>query len=404
MRILIFEPDSHGHRLTAVRVLLEALLELRATSGCELQIDIACGVGARETPEFKAQLGPLRGEFEVLDVEAVAYGSRPSQIGREKAFALTRLLRERRHDHLYVPYGDGLVQTLALTRGGFSRRLKAEAVLMRGSFAYPQRSRLRAEASLIAARLAPFDRLHLIDPFAYRALRRRMIGASFRFRLMPDPTPATAGTDREDARRALRLKHGGRIVGCVGLMDERKGIPLLIAAFKAATLLPSDRLLLAGGCSEAVRELVRSSNDNRIDVIDRYLSEHELNMAVSAIDLMVTPYPGFVGSVSMCIRAAGASRKVLGDDEGWMGYVIPAFELGWTCNVNSSSVLAREIERRLPEASASDNAPARTPFVAYHQPSNVRAHWMALLRERLGLPADPRGIEWPDASFARAAE
>jgi hypothetical protein len=33
-------------------------------------------------------------------------------------------------------------------------------------------------------------------------------------------------------------------------------------------------------------------------------------------------------------------------------------------------------------------------FVAFHGAANFRAHWLARLRERLGLAADPSLIPW----------
>ncbi|MGE0803771.1 MAG: hypothetical protein AB7G13_05680 [Lautropia sp.] len=403
VHILIYEPDYKGHRLTAVRVLLESLLEMESESGRRFDIVVTTGHEAIRSREFEIQLEPISACFRLNAVEGVDYGASPARIAAAKARELLRILRAGTYDHLYVPYGDGLVQWLGMLRLTGCLRwpadLVAEAVLMRGTFAYTGRLRSRSVLALAACRSAPFRHLHLIDPFAFARLPRWR-GLRSKVDLMPDPTPAVAGTDRLTARRLLGLPEGGRYVGCAGQIDERKGIPALIEAFRRAALLPTDRLLLAGRCSDGVRKRLHAVGDGRIVVLDRYLTEAELHNAVSAIDLIVTPYPNFVGSVSICIRAAGAGRMCLGDESGWMGYVIPRFELGATCAVSDVGALARAIERHLPGAVGYvADGRART-FASFFQPSNTNAHWTALLRRRLGLRPDPRKMSWPDPAPA----
>lgn len=400
-RVLIFEPDHLGHRLSTVRTLIDSLQPLGEAARRAIEITVALSADAPASAEYRQQIRDVAACFETVVIPTLPYGSAPNRIASVKADALQDLLGQRRFDHLYVPYGDGLVQWLGLRRmRGGSRRppsMTAEAVLMRSDFAY-RAFGPRAWVNLAAIQASPFDRLHLIDPVAFQALGRLPARWRRRLSLMPDPTPATAGVSRESARRALGLPLEGRYVGCVGYQDERKGIPALVAAFGRMQAGDGDLLLLAGRQSPAVRSLLASCDDRRIISLDRYLTEEELDQAVSALDLMVTPYTGFDGSASICIRAAGAGRKVLAGRNGWMGAVVPQFDLGWVCDVEDVECLGTAMARHLPEATAFQGDTRMSAFCRYHQPANVSAHWTSFLRQRLGLsPADAAEttLPWP---------
>ena len=397
-RVLIFEPDHLGHRLSTVRTLIDSLQALREATRRRIVVTVALSADAVTSAEYRQQIHDVQARFETLTVPTLPYGAAPNRIAAVKADALQALLGEHCFDHLYVPYGDGLVQWLGLRRlrggGRLPPSLTAEAVLMRSGFAY-RRSGPRAWLNLVAIQASPFDRLHVIDPVAFQALERLPRSLRRRLSLMPDPTPAERGVPREVARQALGLPVSGRYVGCVGYQDERKGIPALVAAFGRMRAEPDDRLLLAGSQSPAVRALLATKDDPRIISLDRYLTEDELTQAVSALDLMVTPYTGFDGSASICIRAAGAGRKVLAGRNGWMGSVVPQFDLGWVCEVEDVDSLSAAMARHLPQATAFQGDTRMASFCRYHQPANVSAHWTRLLRERLGLPGTDAALPWP---------
>lgn len=410
-RVLIFEPDHLGHRLSTVRTLVDSLQPLREArqreatqreaAAREVELVVALSVDAPASAEYQQQIREVETRFETLVVPTLPYGTSPNRIAAAKCDALLALLAAHRFDHLYVPYGDGLVQWLGLRRLRGAARLPegltAEAVLMSSGFAY-RPAGPRTLPNLLAIQASPFDRLHLIDPIAFKALERLPAWLRRGLTLMPDPTPAETGVTRESARRALGLPLQGRYVGCVGYQDERKGIPGLVAAFARMQAGPDDRLLLAGRQSAGVRTLLERNDDRRIISLDHYLTEAQLTQAVSALDLMVTPYTGFDGSASLCIRAAGAGRKVLAGRNGWMGAVVPQFDLGWVCDVENLDSLTAAMTRHLPEAAAFTADTRMTPFCRYHQPANVSAHWTSLLRERLGLPGLDASLPWPGTS------
>jgi glycosyltransferase involved in cell wall biosynthesis len=402
MNVLIYEPDFAGHRLTGVRVLLEALLEL---GRLDVAITVALGEGGRESKPFEVQLAALANRFKL---RTVPYASRGSVRGdaQAKARALVDLLRAGQFQHIYMPYADGVTQVLGV-RGlvpfsgyRFPKDVVGEGLTMRGGYAYPGASRGKSWATLTAYGLSPWKRIHLIDPIPFRWIRKNKPGLLRKASLLADPIDTRPGIDRATARRNLGLPESGRLVGCVGMIDQRKGGDLLVKAFASAKLNEDDRLLLGGKQDAAVKQVVAQLDPavrSRVIEFDRYLSEDELHWATCALDLMATPYPGFIGSASIVIRAAVAGRRVLAADTGWMGYVVPKFGLGRVVNVFDHAKLARAIEEELPLAVTHVAPESARQLASFYSIDNVRAGWTSLIRERLGMPQREGRVNWPDS-------
>jgi len=162
-------------------------------------------------------------------------------------------------------------------------------------------------------------------------------------------------------------------------MDERKGIDRLVRAFAAARLRDDDRLLLAGRLSESLRRLIQADfadliSRDRLVLMDRYLTDDELCASVTAMDLICTPYPRHVGSASIVIRAAATGRPTLGVDYGWIGFVIPRFQLGWTCAVDAIPDLAMALARALDQAAGFRLSAAGRRFVDFIRSRIFRRH------------------------------
>lgn len=401
MRILIFEPDHRGHHFPYLRLLVPALRQLSK------DIIVSTNPDARTSPEFAAHLSHLADCF-TLDPTVVDRGASPLKSAIARAGAFERVVRVHRPDHVFIPYADGLTQMLGTRRlmGRYCvpRGVETEALLMRGRFAYPAsdfRDSVRAWTSWALTRLAPWHVLHHLDPVPFARIRKAGGSLARRSHLMPDPIDPLPEMDPSDARRRLGLELDGRYVGCCGMIDSRKGADLLIRAFAAAKLRPDDRLLLAGRFSPDVRRLVDTdyadlARSGRICVLDRYLSNDELDAAVIALDVMCTPYPRHIGSASIIIRAAAAGRPVVANSFGWMGFIVNRFQLGRTCNVLDANELTAAIESALAEAAGYRPSEAARRLVAYHTPDNFRACWTARIRQRLGLAGIPelRSWEW----------
>jgi glycosyltransferase involved in cell wall biosynthesis len=400
MRVLVFDATrGGGHAFNYHRLLLPALASLSD------DVTVVANQDVLALPSTQFHLRSLPPNIRWDGSVPTASGS---QLNRQLVArrALKEALRKHRPDHLYVPTADSLSQVLGCTalvdRREFHAGLEAEAVLHRCGFAYPApswRKRLLYRVGYWAHSRAPWTRLHNVDLIAYEWIQRRGGELARRNRFLPDPIEDWPEVDRHEARRRLGLADDGPWLGCVGAIDTRKGIDLLLAAFKAATLPASARLFLGGQHHPYIRQLLETDyadlvRSQRVVSLDRYLTVDELGDAIGAMDLVCTPYARQIAIASIVLRAAAARRPVLATDFGWCGRVVPAFQLGWTCNVQNTGQFARAITSRLEPAAEWRRTPAAEQLVRFHSPQNFAATFTARLCERMGRPTLPGLVAW----------
>jgi len=394
MRVLVFEPDHSGHHFNYLRLLLPALTKL----GVEVIAAVAEDAPGRD--EFRTHLRQLPPGVAISPTLRYPTGG-PMRAAMQSREMLMIALRRLRPDHVYIPYADGLTQIVGALDGwrgaAFPGTIEIEALLMRGGFAYPSqglKSRVSKLATLACVGLSPWSRLHFIDPVAFEFIKQRGGQLAHRSRLMPDPVEVPHVRNKAESRRLLGIPMGGRYIGCFGVLDERKGTDLLLKAFASADLGESDNLLLIGRLSPAIRGLLDQINTSQgsrrqIITLDRYATDEELQLGLSACDLVATPYPRHIGSASIVIRAAAAGRPVIAGDFGWMRAVVPRFQLGWTCDVSDLALFARSIRLALDASSNFAPSDVAQRFARFHSPANFAAAWTSRLRERLSLPQLP---------------
>jgi hypothetical protein len=409
MRVLIFEPDSTGHRLHHVRNILLALQD------CSQEITIALGAKAAESPEFSVHLADVSGNV-TIDCWMPPFSGDLIKGGLQRAQMLRESIRRSRAQWVYVPYADGLSQLLGARRmlmlPSIPHDVFAEGLMMRGGFAYPQpsmRSKLAANLSWWSACRAPWTVMHILDPIVYDKIQEQGGRRADWCRLMPDPVEVPESDDRAAARHRLGLARDGQIIGCVGIIDSRKGMDLLINAFAAANLGPQVRLLLAGKHDRTIVELLSGSHaalvqQGRIISMNRILETQSMLDALTAMDVVGAIYPRHIGSASIAIRAAAAQRPVLASNFGWLGAIVPRFGLGWTCDATNPAELQQAIASALQRAADFRRSEAAGRFVAFHSIENFRAHWTAEIRRHLNLPQSTELRTWQWASGSGATE
>lgn len=405
MTVMIFELSHSGHRYTYVRLLVTALLELRAGTGQDIRIVVVLTGDGCRSEQFKAQLAPLMESagpavtIKVCDLDGVK--RKEWAAAGHLADLLLNVCEEVRPDHVIVPFGDGLVQVMGwrsltlqgrrfaaarrgIEAGGQRRKMTIETLLLSARPAYARglKERLLSLFWLTTAGASPFDRVHYLDEGLAPS-----VAANPKFALMPDPVRALV-MERCAAREKLGIETSGRIAGCVGGIDLRKGGDVLVRAFAAARrggmLRPDDRLLLAGPMWPEVRAVVDEVGRDGMVVMDRYVSDEELDAAVSAMDLVCTLYPKHRGSASIVIRAAGAGRMVMGSDTAWIGRTVREHGLGRTTPLGDVSVVARTLAECLDEAETFTPGAKARAWVERHTPEHFAACWTAMLRSRLG--------------------
>lgn len=179
----------------------------------------------------------------------------------------------------------------------------------------------------------------------------------------------------------------------------RKGTHLLIESFARAKLATTDRLLLAGPLGDDLRHRLRTefselTRSGRLVAVDRYLSEIDLMNALSAMDLVCTPYIDHLGSSGIVLRAAQAGRPVLTPNQGWFASIVPRFSLGHAADILEVDGLAKALEKTIPDAAGYQRSAACERLLEYSASSNFARLWARRLNERTGTPIDDRVRTW----------
>jgi glycosyltransferase involved in cell wall biosynthesis len=395
---LLFEPDAAGHHLQHVRHLTECLLEI----GCRVSLFLQTDVDDR--PEFRVHLGHLASDIEInrcLDprrmIGLVAVQARV----RELLDAMT----SAHPDRVYVPYADQITQAATafkLMHGSAKFRTPIEAQMMRGKHGYPltsMRQRLSAAGSRWLIQRNPWHVSHLLDPWALRGLG--LTGETDRFRLIPEPVERLIPADRQGSRRRLEIPADGRYITMIGLMEPRKGIEKVLESFSQAKLDNDDRLLLVGKMSSPIRSLLddryeRLLRQQRIVVVDRYVSDEELSGALFASDVVAVAHPRQIGSSGALVRAAAAERYLLTSDYGWIGWATDTFKLGTSVDVLNIGALTAALEEAMQKCGSYGRNEAAVRFCQYHTVANQQAHWVRSMGEECGVPLGRFNqlIEW----------
>jgi len=399
LRVLIFEPDHTGHHFLHLGLLIPPLAALG------VEVIVATTEAARATKPYEVYLKPLESSAKI-DAWMPPMAQGGMEIAKQKLRCFGDSIARAKPDWVCVPYADGLAQVLGaarkLGRNPVPRDLEVCGLMMRGLFAYPHtglKQKLAARASWQAVKWAPLSQVYILDPIVFNAVMEE--GGSFAARcgLLPEPMDPPPAISQADARRKLGIPEDGRYIGCVGLIDRRKGCDLLVRAFAAAKIGASDRLLLVGGHDPEIRQLIAGEcgelvRSGRIISIDRFVDPDELGAALLAMDLVCTPYPRHIGSASVVIRAAAAGRPVVGSEFGWVRWAIEKFRLGQSCNVESIDALAAALTTGLDAAPGYRLTEGAQRWVRFHTPENFALTWTARVRQKLGLPAAPALHTW----------
>lgn len=427
MRILIFELDLNGHRGIYVRQLCDALLSLRSRVSVESQT-IEITITTCEPDENKPdadQTNHVRAlqavcyETDGVELDLVpALVQRSSwQTARGKLAAFDRAVKQSGADHVYLPTGDGLVQLLGLRQclpigSGLAKDgLEIEAVIHRFTAAYihaPKRAKQKTRLAAWSMSKAPLSRLHFVDPLAWQWMQAHYAAKSDRWTLLPDPIDNVAAIDQAEARTAMDLPREAKIIGCVGVMNQRKGVDRLVQGFLAGresgVLNDQTQLLLAGRQDDAVkaalavpaaRSLIETG---AIRLIDRYLPLDELHQLLASMDVVALLYTGHCGIASIALRSAQLGRPVLANDEGWLGEMVPQLGLGQTVKLsdttNSADLLPQAIADALDHATHWSPTHRLEKFMAFNAATNFQTTLTDRLRESLGLEPSPERVSW----------
>jgi glycosyltransferase involved in cell wall biosynthesis len=400
MRVLIFEQTyDGGHYLNYVRLLVQAFAPL----GCE--IVVAVPDAAPESVQFKTYLSPHESHFRLEFIQPRDFTTSVSRMIQTDARVFRELIDRVKPDAVYVPtlelrMAHSLAWWLALRQSRLSR-LHCEALVLGLPAAYGM-TRRPPFVTKMALRVMPFDVVHYLDPVTFDWVLSKVGGkAGRRARLIADPVEPLSLPTQSKARAMLRLPEHKKLIMSIGMQDHRKGVDYLIGACACWQPAQPASIVLAGPLSAQIRQLVINDyrhlvDDGRLIVLDRYLTNEEINACCAAGDLIAATYRPHPQSSSIVLHAAAAGKMVLAANNGWFTYMVPKFSLGRLCDPQDPDLLAKTLDPALHEAEGYKLSAAAKRLVEFHRSENFVLQWRRELSRLMGKSDDtpPRDWKW----------
>lgn len=401
MKLLIHEGRTSGHYLYHVKLIAEAALERGIAT------ELSLSSSAPSTPEFSLHLAPLIGRLGTIYHFDADSGSAVGGLSAS-ASACVANARISGAEHIIALSADGVAPIWGQMAWGGLRRLlpkgmELEVGLIRPTFAHADHRglrRLKLAAVRVAVSRAPIAALRIADFPAYENIKRARWARRQRLLAVPEPCEPVRRFTRDEARAFLGLPVDGRVVVAPGEISNRKCPLELAEAFVRAA--PTDaRMLFAGRFVDGLAEKLeqrfgREIGGGRIILLNRLLTDEELDAAIAAADVAAAVYAGNPGPSAIIDRAMMADKPVLTHNYGWANYMVGRFALGWTTDPFNPDAYTKALAAALEGADRFKPSPAAQWLKRFYSMENFRRHWMMRLRERMGLEPEEM-VRWEDA-------
>jgi glycosyltransferase involved in cell wall biosynthesis len=317
---------------------------------------------------------------------------------------LRRAVQRFRPDYVLLPSGDLNTAMMGLFRasgmGGLPGRIPGEIGVHFGwgAGALTRKERLRDELHAWQLSLAGWRRVHVVNHLFYEWIQARGGALARRCDLLPHPVQPNRRV-RDESRARLGLPIGGRILGVAGVIDRRKAVKELLDAFRAAALEPTDRVLLAGPLTASHRQTLSAHYqdllaDGRLLVLDRFFDANDTQDALSAMDIVCAPYPGFSGLSSVLLEGLAAGRPLLSNRRGWCQMIVERFQAGWTCTIEDHRDFTKAIQTAFEGCESYRPSDATARLLAFHSPDNFARSFLRGVREWAGVGAGHEYRSW----------
>ena len=373
MKVLVFDPDHRGHHLQFVRILADVL------AGAKFEAVAHVAKNALQLPEGKAHLVGLNNEVKLdqtLESPPLSSALKNSKVRLNQ---LIDSVHRHRPDHVFLPYGDGIVQLL-----GFGMSAKAlkdvsiEALILKGGGAGSLKKKLISKIYHRLYQRSKCERIHFLNPLSYNPVRH----AKDRFGIMPEPVEPFTNLDVNLARKQLSIESAGRIISCLGGISAQKNVQILTQAFLKSNCSVDDRLLLVGKQSPEIVSFIgqlSADSKSRIIEINQYVDNETFLNAIVASDVVTIPYKSQAASSGILVRAISAGKTIITDEAGYLGWLTKNFRFGSTCDVASVDSFANAISNQMAGDLSSD-CEAQQRFREFHTQDNFGRTWLQYLR------------------------
>ena len=395
---MIYEPWESGHRYHYVREIIIALSELSKN----INIIFVTSYSASQSNEFSIHLEDISHLFTIDNSYGQNTPERKISLW-ETSKHLINSCKSHSPKHVFIPTANGILQYIGLKRffglGGHLKTTEFEAMLMSGGIFQGWSDKILGLLWRYFTKHSECSVIHVLYPLQKDTYDTKKIEIANVISLTPEPVEKPVAYTTKAAREKLGIPIEGRYIVEAGVIDIRKGADYLLDAFSKIETDQDIRLLLAGKVSEEIKELIDNQYKALIDnkkliVLDHYLSDDQFTSAFLTATIFCLPYRHLERSSGIAVRAAAFHCPMLTSNTGWLGKVIPKYQLGSTCDVTNQVEFSNMILQSLDLADRYELTQAGKFFTNYHTLQNFRAHWMKRIRQKLDLPEDKNYIAW----------
>jgi len=402
MRVLIHQQAHLGHHYQYVGHLLPSLLS------ASNDVVVAVTPAGLASEEFGSYLKAFSGR---VQFEPALPETSPAYAFRDR-LAAYRSLRESvtqfQADHVLIPSGDAQATAMAAHRvigqGAVPGRIPCEVGIHFGvgRASSSVKGTIRDKLNLWNLGLSG-SKVHLVNLLFYEEARALSLLRG-KFALMPHPVTQLPRISKGEARRRLGIPEEGRYIGLAASLDNRKALGEFVEAFRVACPSPADRVLLAGWMHPSHQRIIFEKHKDLIDagrlvIRNEFLEPDVFHAAVSALDVVCTPYPKFAGLSATLLEGVAAGRPILANAFGWSRAIVRRFKLGWTCDVLNPREFTETIKNALDQSAGYAETTAVERLMRFHSPENFGATWVAEICQRLGRAATPIAWEWVEETL-----
>lgn len=395
MRVLLYEPFYGGHHFQYLHYLLISLIDKTD------EVILAMTEESQKTPAFSALITPFSNRINIISIPPKLTKGITGWI--EIYRNLHHTVRQIQPDYLLIPTADFLISRVALLkRDSLLKAIPTEVGIHKGLGRYSVGFHQYVTEVLYRQKMlaySPWSTIHVVNAAFYERLKSQHNTLSQRVKLLPDPVPPNPRVDQSESRIRLGIPQNGRYIGFFGVLDQRRTIDKLLAAVQASTLKTDARLLLGGALSKEFQELVERDYQNlvkqdRLIILNRYLSEEEFTLGFSAVDVICIPSLSFGGASSILLKGIAAKRPILANDFGWSRMIIKRFQVGWLCNMLNPEEFSNSLLTALEKCEDYQESEAIKRLLKFHSPKNFGASWSIGLQKVMGATPPQPVYSW----------
>lgn len=356
--LMIFEPHWVGHNMRYVLWIAKEAVSLGYS------VRLATSAGFLEHPFYLAlqreckdsvRLVVLPGNNESRPVERL--GGYKFHYYKMFAECYGQLPQHERPDYVFIPYLDYCAHAAGLLGSPF-RDAPWSGIIIDPIFhlnemgirvPWSLQQWIKKKLFFRLLRDKALRRVFALDRLLVRYVHETKPGLAKSLCFIPEPVELQGSQSRDAARRALGIPGDATVVLVYGVLDDSKGLDLLLRSMQADGFREEVSVLVSGPQNSEIRALLASSqakalrDAGRIYERNDFLYGEREQEVFSASDMVWVGYRRQYISSGVLIQAAMAGLPIVACDEGLIGWLTRHHELGLTVDIGDERAIATAI-------------------------------------------------------------